>query len=99
MDDIQEYAQMRREAESQHKRSVHQTTATTAGSASKSNGKASQSAAAAAASSGGSSNGAGAAATASVNDTVAIVVDAVARQTRAEAIRERIGFDPTPRNS
>jgi len=98
MDDIQEYAQMRREAESQHKRSVHQTTATTAGSASKSNGKASQSAAAAA-SSGGSSNGAGAAATASVNDTVAIVVDAVARQTRAEAIRERIGFDPTPRNS
>jgi len=92
MDDIQEYAQMRREAESQHKRSVHQTTATTAGSASKSNGKASQSAAA---SSGGSSNGA----TASVNDTVAIVVDAVARQTRAEAIRERIGFDPTPRNS
>jgi len=99
MDDIQEYAQMRREAESQHKRSVHQTTAaTTAGSASKTNGKASQSAFAAA-SSGGSSNGAGAAATASVNDTVAIVVDAVARQTRAEAIRERIGFDPTPRNS
>jgi len=98
MDDIQEYAQMRRDAESQQKRSAHQTTAmaaTAAGSASKNTPKASQPIAVVSS----VASTAGPAATAAASDTVAIVVDAVARQTRAEAIRERIGFDPTPRNS
>jgi len=97
MDDIQEYAQMRRDAESHQKRSAHQTTAmaaTGAGSASKNTPKASQPVAVSSVAS-----TAGPAAAAAASDTVAIVVDAVARQTRAEAIRERIGFDPTPRNS
>jgi len=74
MDDIQEYAQMRRDAETQQKRSMMAAAAgSSASSASKSK-----------------------AANVSHDDAAAA---AVARQTRAEAIRERIGFDPTPRNS
>jgi len=75
MDDIQEYAQMRRDAEKRTIAAGSSASGHVASSASKSK-----------------------------TNNQSIVshhedAAAVARQTRAEAIRERIGFDPTPRNS